>query len=152
MPSGRQRHRERLTEAHAAVVTLLGAKLVERGDHEAALALVEPLGFARPLDEHLHRVLIDALATSGRRWEAIGAYERLRDALDEAYAAEPDPPTKALYRGLLTDGQSTPPARSPDVPPGVPDSTGTFSWAESPSGSECAHPGCARAPASHICS
>ena len=51
-------HRERLTESHGAVATLLGAKLSEGGDPEAALALVEPLAFARPLDEHLHRVLI----------------------------------------------------------------------------------------------
>ena len=107
-------HRERLTESHAAVATLLASKLSERGDHEAALALLEPLGFTRPHDEHLNRVLIETLAASGRRWEAIEAYERLRDALDEAYAAEPGSTTKALYRRLLTGGQTAPhpPARN----------------------------------------
>jgi DNA-binding SARP family transcriptional activator len=95
-------HRARLSETHAAVASLLGSKLLEQGEQEAALALVEPLAAARPLDENLNRVLIDVLAGLGRRWEAIEAYERLRDALDEAYAAEPEPQTKALHRRLLT--------------------------------------------------
>ena len=95
-------HRERLSETHAAVASLLGSKLLEQGEQEAALALVEPLAAARPLDENLNRVLIDVLAGLGRRWEAIEAYERLRHALDEAYAAEPEPQTKALHRRLLT--------------------------------------------------
>ena len=103
--SGQRSHRERLTETHAALVTVLGSKLFEQGQPEAALALLAPLAAARPLDEHLHRVLIDALADLGRRWEAIEAYERLRDALDEAYAAEPEPQTKAIYRRLLTGGK-----------------------------------------------
>jgi predicted ATPase/DNA-binding SARP family transcriptional activator len=97
-----EEHRERLTETHIAVASLLGAKLLEQGENEASLALLEPLAAARPLDERLHRLLIDALAGLGRRWEAIETYERLRDALDDTYAAEPEPRTKALYRRLLT--------------------------------------------------
>ena len=98
-------HRERLAEAHAAVASLLSSKLLDHGELEAALALLEPLASQRLLDEHLQRVLIEALAGCGRRWEAIEAYERLRDALEEAYAAEPEPETKALYRRLLTGAQ-----------------------------------------------
>jgi predicted ATPase len=101
-------HEERLTETHAAVTILLGSKLSEQGDYEAALALVEPLASSRPLDEHLHRVLIEVLAGLGRRWEAIEAYERLRVALDDAYAAEPEPETRTLYRRLLTGGKPMP--------------------------------------------
>jgi len=95
-------------ETHAALTALLGSKLSEQGESEAALALVEPLASARPLDEHLHRVLINSLTGVGRRWEAIEAYERLRDALDEEYAAEPESETKALYRRLLTGGKPIP--------------------------------------------
>jgi DNA-binding SARP family transcriptional activator len=98
-------HRERLTETHAAVATLLASKLSEQGQPEAALTLLEPLKSPRPLDEHLHRVLIESLAAVGRRWEAIETYEQLRDALDKAYAAEPQPPTRALYRRLLVGGR-----------------------------------------------
>jgi DNA-binding SARP family transcriptional activator len=107
-------HRERLAEAHAAVASLLSSKLVYQGELEAALALLEPLALQRPLDEHLHRVLIEALAGLGQRWEAIEAYERLREALDDAYAAEPEPETTALYRRLLT-GQQKP--RGPSLQP-----------------------------------
>ena len=109
-------HGERLTETHVALATLLGSKLSEQGDHEAALALVEPLASSRPLDEHLHRVLIEVLAGLGRRWEAIEAYERLRAALDEAYAAEPAPETRTLYRRLLTGGKPMPTTTPHNLP------------------------------------
>ncbi|HEY6682450.1 MAG TPA: BTAD domain-containing putative transcriptional regulator [Propionibacteriaceae bacterium] len=109
-------HGERLTETHAAIATLLGSKLAEQGDHEAALALVEPLASSRPLDEHLHRVLIEVLAGLGQRWEAIEEYERLRESLDEAYAAEPEPETKALYRRLLTGGIAMPTTTPHNLP------------------------------------
>ena len=98
-------HRDRLTDTHAAVATMLGSKLSEQGRREAALALLEPLASTRPLDEQLHRVLIDVLASLGRRWEAIETYERLRDALEDAYAAEPEAETKVLYRRLLASGK-----------------------------------------------
>jgi predicted ATPase/DNA-binding SARP family transcriptional activator len=114
--------RERLTETHAALVILLGSKLSESGDHEAALAMLEPLASARPIDEHLHRVLIATLAALGRRWEAVETYERLREALDEEYAAEPEPETKALYRRLLTGGKPT----SATTPHNLPEQTTSF--------------------------
>ena len=100
--------RERLSETHAAVTTLLASKLSEQGELEAALALLEPLAAQHPLDEQLHRVLINVLAGLGRRWEAIETYEQLRDGLDDAYAAEPESQTKAIYRRLLTGAQSPP--------------------------------------------
>jgi predicted ATPase len=108
--------RERLAEAHAALATQLGAKLVERGDEEAALSFLEPLASTRPLDEHLHRVLIEALAGLGRRWEAIESYERLRDALEEEYAAEPEPETKVLYRRLLSGNKPLPASTPHNLP------------------------------------
>jgi DNA-binding SARP family transcriptional activator len=110
-----EEHRDRLTETHAAVATLLGSKLVELGERDAALALLEPLASSRPLDEQLHRVLIDVVAGLGRRWEAIEIYERLRDALDDAYGAQPEPQTKALYRRLLSSGKPILDAQSLDT-------------------------------------
>ena len=108
--------RERLDETHAALATLLGSKLAEESEPEAALALLEPLASQRPLDEHLHRVVIEALAELGRRWEAIETYDRLRNALDEAYAAEPESQTKVLYRRLLTGGKPIPAAALHNLP------------------------------------
>jgi predicted ATPase/DNA-binding SARP family transcriptional activator len=109
-------HRERLSDLHAAVVRQLGSTLFEAGQAEAALAQVEPLAATRPLDEQLHRLLIELLVGCGRRWEAIEVYERLRHALDEAYAADPEPPTRALYRRLLTGGNSNPTAGPHNLP------------------------------------
>jgi predicted ATPase/DNA-binding SARP family transcriptional activator len=115
-------HRERLAETHDAVTTLLGSRLSEQGELEAGLALLEALAFTRTLDEPLHRALIDTLAGLGRRWEAIEAYERLRTGLDEAYAVEPEPETKALYRRLLSAGQAMPAT----IPHNLPESTTSF--------------------------
>jgi DNA-binding SARP family transcriptional activator len=106
-------HRDRLTETHAAVAALLGSKLAEQGEPEAALTVLEPLAAARPLNEGVHRALIGVLAALGRRWEAIVIYERLRDALDDTYAAEPEPQTTALYRQLLISGKPGPRAQGP---------------------------------------
>jgi predicted ATPase/DNA-binding SARP family transcriptional activator len=117
-----EEHRDRLDETHAAVMTLLGSMLSEQGEHQAALALLEPLAPARPHDEYLHRATIEALAGLGRRWEAIEAYERLRNTLDEAYAAEPEPETKALYRRLLSAGKPMPAS----IPHNLPESTTSF--------------------------
>jgi DNA-binding SARP family transcriptional activator len=52
-----EEHRERLAETHAALLILLGSKLSERGDQEAALAILEPLASARPLDERVRSTL-----------------------------------------------------------------------------------------------
>jgi DNA-binding SARP family transcriptional activator len=110
------------TETHAAVTTLLGSKLSEQGELEAALALLEPLASQHPLDEQLHRVLINVLAGLSRRWEGIETYERLRDRLDDAYAAEPESETKGLYRRLLTGGKPMPTT----TPNNLPESSTSF--------------------------
>jgi predicted ATPase/DNA-binding SARP family transcriptional activator len=117
-----EEHRDRLTETHTAIVALLGSKLSEQSEQEAALALLEPIAATRPLDEHLQRALIDVLAGLGRRWEAIEAYERLRNTLDEEYAAEPETETKALYRRLLTGGKPMPAT----IPHNLPEPTTSF--------------------------
>src|SRR5436190_5723637 len=114
-------HRDRLTEIYAAVVTQLGAALAETNGADEAVALLEPLSADRPLDEVLHRALLRALAASGRRFEAISAYEHLREALDAEYAAEPQPETKAVYRELL--GTSAP---ATDTPHNLPLPTTSF--------------------------
>ncbi|HEY5881285.1 MAG TPA: BTAD domain-containing putative transcriptional regulator [Nakamurella sp.] len=108
--------RRRLDDVHAAVIARLGLYLLAAGQPEAALAHLEPLAASRPLDENLHRVLIRALAEGGRRWEAFDAYERLQAAVDEAYAAEPEPPTRQLYRSLLTGGPTSSPVDARHLP------------------------------------
>jgi predicted ATPase/DNA-binding SARP family transcriptional activator len=114
-------YRDRLDETHAAVVTQLAAVLTEADAADDAIALLDPLASRRPHDEPLHRTLLTALAASGRRFDALAAYERLRDALDTEFAAEPQPETKALYRRLLGAGSAV-----ADVPHNLPTSTSSF--------------------------
>jgi predicted ATPase/DNA-binding SARP family transcriptional activator len=115
-------YREGLAETHAALAAQLAAALVASGEAEAALALLEPLAAQRVFDESLQRSWIAALAALGRRWDALAAYERLRDALDREYAAEPEPETKAIYRRVLV-GAASAPARTPH---NLPEPTSTF--------------------------
>lgn len=115
-------HREGLDETHAAVNALLAAQLVSAGESDAALAVLEPLVATRPLDEPLQRARMAALDALGRRWDAIEAYEKLRDALDAQYAADPDAETKAVYRRLLAGGA---PQGGP-APHNLPEPVSTF--------------------------
>lgn len=109
-------HHQRLDEMHAAVASALAARLVQAGQADSALAVLEPLSAERPLDEAIQRARIVALDALGRRWDAIEVFERLRDALESQYAAEPDAETKVIYRRLLSAGASTgaPPHNLPE--------------------------------------
>ena len=115
-------YRDALAETYAALATQLATALVEIGEAQAALALLEPLAEERTFDESLQRSWIDALAALGRRWDALAAYEQLRDALDREYAASPEPETKATYRRVL-NGVAAAPARTPH---NLPEPTSTF--------------------------
>jgi predicted ATPase/DNA-binding SARP family transcriptional activator len=114
-------HRDRLADAHMGVVTQLASALVDAGAADDAVATIEPLALARPADEVVQRTFLTALAASGRRFDAVSAYEKLREELDAEYAAEPEPQTKAVYRQLL--GTTAP---STDVPHNLPLPTSSF--------------------------
>jgi predicted ATPase/DNA-binding SARP family transcriptional activator/transcriptional regulator with XRE-family HTH domain len=94
--------RERLAGLHRSLRTGLARSVLERGDPAEAVLLLEALARSRPDDEPVHRLLIEALDRAGRRWDALDVYERLRTALDEEYAALPDPATQSLYRRILS--------------------------------------------------
>jgi DNA-binding SARP family transcriptional activator len=94
-------HRERLNATRVNVITGLAAALLAEGCADEAVAVLEPIAVERPLDEVVHRALIVALTAAGRRWDAAGAFERLRADLAESYAVEPDPETSAVYRRLF---------------------------------------------------
>lgn len=55
-------------------------------------------------------MLMTALTASGHRYEALAAFDRLREALAEEYAADPEPATRRLCRDLLTAEDATPKA------------------------------------------
>jgi predicted ATPase/DNA-binding SARP family transcriptional activator len=115
-------HRERLSEIHASLAVQLAGQALRDGAPATALAVLEPLVNERALDEPLQRIRMTALAEAGRRWDAIAAYEQLRDELEAEYAAEPAPETKTIYRRLL---QGSTPA-STGIPHNLPEAVSSF--------------------------
>ncbi|MGW2728039.1 BTAD domain-containing putative transcriptional regulator [Streptomyces sp. NPDC001494] len=89
-------------ETRLTAVRLRLAEALER-DHRTAEAVdvLRALVARDPLDEPGQRALMRTLAESGRRGEALAAYERLRDTLGRDTGADPDPQTRRLYRALL---------------------------------------------------
>jgi DNA-binding SARP family transcriptional activator len=73
--------RDRLHETWAGVVGRLAGALIACGAAGEAIALLEPLAADRPLDEPLHRSLLEALLAGGRRADTLLAYNRLHTAL-----------------------------------------------------------------------
>ena len=146
-----EEHRDRLNETHAAVVTLLGSKLFELGEVEAALALLEPLASARPLDEPLHRVLIDVLASLGRRWEAIETYERLRRGPRRGICGRTGTANQGPLPSIAHQWQTNTLTLNQMQTSGSA-RTRKLLWGDGRSGSDCGHPGGAQVQVNHICS
>jgi predicted ATPase/DNA-binding SARP family transcriptional activator len=96
-------HREQLASRRDRLILRLAAALVEQGDAGEAALLLEPLAVERADDEEVHRALLEALFAGGRRSDAVQAFDRLRDALEE-YGAAPSRATADLFRRLSTGG------------------------------------------------
>ncbi len=62
-----------------------------------------------PLQEHLHRRLMELYSAQGRADAAIGQFERCRAALAQELGIQPDNQTTALYEKIRTQ-RMTPPA------------------------------------------
>ncbi|MFD7153503.1 BTAD domain-containing putative transcriptional regulator [Kribbella sp. NPDC059898] len=99
-------HRERV----AAGETLAQAQLA-RHDHAGVLETVHALLAADPLHEGLHDLRLRALARSGRRTEALSAYQDLRRQLVAEFGVEPGQDLQETHSSLLRDGD--PPSASP---------------------------------------
>ncbi|GHJ35144.1 BTAD domain-containing putative transcriptional regulator [Streptomyces sp. TS71-3] len=95
----------------AAVVRLEGLRLdaaEERFDAEVALgrgaemvAELTDLVAAHPVRERLVAALMRALAAAGRDSEALLVYQRAREALADAFGADPSPELAAVHVALL---------------------------------------------------
>lgn len=84
------------------VVLEVAGQQVAAGAGEKAVVLLTPVVVAEPLNEPAVRALMQALAASGRRSEALMVYERTRGKLQEELASDPEADTRALFRQLLT--------------------------------------------------
>ncbi|HEX8863410.1 MAG TPA: BTAD domain-containing putative transcriptional regulator [Actinomycetes bacterium] len=106
--------REALRERRLGMLMEYAEVLSERGEHIRVVDLTGAVTAADPFHEGAHRLLMAALAASGRRYDALAVFDRLREALTEEYAADPEPATRRLYRELLTAGDPRPAAAAAD--------------------------------------
>ena len=107
----------RRTALRASFLTLLRrlAQLHEqRGEASAAIADLQRLLAAEPLDEDAHAALIRLLALAGEQRQAAGQYDRLIGLLAQELGAEPQPATReliaAIREGRLPEGPPLAPA------------------------------------------
>jgi len=108
--------RESLRKRHLGLLVEYADVLSERGQHTEVIDVVGAVTAADPFHEGAYRLLMTALAASGRRYEALAAFDRLREALTREYAADPEPATRRLYRDLLTGSDAPPDAPVPPAP------------------------------------
>ncbi|TCC43514.1 AfsR/SARP family transcriptional regulator [Kribbella sindirgiensis] len=99
-------HRERVAAGEA----LAQAQLATH-DHAGVLETVHALLAADPLHEGLHDLRLRALARSGRRTEALGAYQDLRRRLVAEFGVEPGQDLQETHSSLLREVD--PPSASP---------------------------------------
>jgi DNA-binding SARP family transcriptional activator len=92
----------RLTEMQAGAVETLVELLLDRGEWTEAIIHLEPLIGAHPLRDRPRELLMRALSGSGRRAEALRAFQTYRAQLIEETGIEPSGPITALEGAIAT--------------------------------------------------
>ena len=105
--------RDAVREAHLGLLLEFSARLAADGDIAAAIEALEQVVVVDPLHEAAHRALMRMFAAAGRRQQALGQYQRLREALRRELEAEPDPrPHACIERCCAARSTSSHPSRS----------------------------------------
>ena len=113
------RERQRLQRLALDAMVRFGELELASGNAEAAVRAAERAIAANDVREDAHRLLIRALAVSGRRPDALRHYEHLVALLKRELDVEPDADTTALARALRkpvpsdTELEPEPPPASP---------------------------------------
>lgn len=104
----RHRFRELALEAMAKLLDHhLSAGAIERGIRMAARLLA-----VDPLQERVHRTLMELYCRQGRHGAALRQYRTCAELLSRELGIEPDAQTKTLHRNLLREWHRTPPGTS----------------------------------------
>lgn len=120
------RWRARLARHHARVCRRLAAARAGAGDVDGALAVARRWCDLDPLDDEAQHRLIELLALSGRRSEALAQYSEYERLVAAELSVEPLDETKAMVSSIragegLPGRSSTPPApAAPTTPVAVP--------------------------------
>lgn len=108
----RSRLRQRLVGDVTTSLRRLSATAPER-----AIPFAHELARQDPLDEGVHRLLMELLTLTGRRAAALAQYDRCRRELAEALGVDPSPETVALRDRLLGGDPDVRRGGTPDAPP-----------------------------------
>jgi predicted ATPase/DNA-binding SARP family transcriptional activator len=100
--------RTELRRRHHGLVADLAVAQLEGGDHDGALALLQPVHAAEPLDEGIARLLIRAQLAAGRRSAALAIYRQLVESLRDELGVVPDAETQELGRKLAARPEHAP--------------------------------------------
>ncbi|MGI8549456.1 MAG: AfsR/SARP family transcriptional regulator, partial [Dehalococcoidia bacterium] len=98
--------RERLREAHLAMLGEAAQLHAERGCPEEAANLCRKILRAEPWREEVYRSLMRYLEAAGRPHEALRAFEECRRALHAEVEAEPSPETVRLRNHIAHENQA----------------------------------------------
>jgi DNA-binding SARP family transcriptional activator/tetratricopeptide (TPR) repeat protein len=121
---------EALTRTRLTAATEHGRQLLAAGRAGNAVALLAPLVEVYPLDEPLHAVLVEALASAGRQAEALDRYERLRLRLADELGVDPSRELSGtlvrVLRQEIPQAAREPIALAGPVPAQLPPDVGIF--------------------------
>ncbi len=108
--------RDQARSLYLATLLELAQLLERRGDLARACRFLEQAIAKEPTTEAAHRAMIQILARTGRRMEAIRQFQALREALVRELGEEPDEHTRAVYEQVLQQLQSPPKQSIPAEP------------------------------------
>ena len=111
-----QAERARLEESREADREAACAVVLERGDHDRAIAELEALIMESPLREHRWCLLMLALYRAGRQRDALHAYDRLRDELVSHVGVEPSRSARDLEARILRQDPTLDHVRAATLP------------------------------------
>src|SRR5262249_55877154 len=93
--------RDRLAELAVQGLGRLLAAQRTAGDHEAAVGTAWRLLALAPVQEPVHRVLMQLYVSLGRHGAALRQYQSCVTVLERDLGIEPEPETRALYQDIL---------------------------------------------------
>jgi class 3 adenylate cyclase/tetratricopeptide (TPR) repeat protein/biotin operon repressor len=97
----------RLAELRAGAVEDLAGILLDRSEWSAAIATLEPFIATHPYRDRPRGLLMQALADSGRRVDALRAFQDYRRFLIDEVGTEPSPELVGLDRDIARQGGSS---------------------------------------------
>ncbi|MGW2378259.1 AfsR/SARP family transcriptional regulator [Kitasatospora sp. NPDC001683] len=114
---------EQLSQSHLQALECRFEAELQLGRHTEIAPELGRWAAHHPLHEGLQLLLVTSLYRSGRRAEALAAYETVRAALAEELGVDPGPALRALHQQILTSDPDPLPRAAADTPADTPADT-----------------------------